>query len=62
MSVTIKGMNLKDVLYLFKDAVARAAITDVNTKMTVTQDDIDEVCITTEQAETVTSTETEGDV
>ncbi len=57
MSITIKGMNLKEVLYLFKDAVARSAIADISTKMTVTQKDIDEICMITETTEGM-----EGDV
>ena len=61
MGVTIKGMQIQDTLYLFEDAVARATTADLNTKIAVTQDDIDEVYVTTEQAEVVTSTETEGD-
>lgn len=61
MDVTIKGMQIKDILYLFKDAVARTTMAELNTKISITQVDIDEVCVTTEQAETVTSMGTEGD-
>lgn len=61
MGVTIKGMQIQDTLYLFEDAVARATAADLNTKIAITQDDIDEVCVTTEQAEVVTSIGTEGD-
>lgn len=61
MDVTIKGMQIQDTLYLFKDAAARAAMADLNTKIAITQDDIDEVCVTTEQTEVVTSIGTEGD-
>lgn len=61
MDVIIKGMQIQDTLYLFKDAAARAAMADLNTKIAITQDDIDEVCVTTEQAEVVTSIGTEGD-
>lgn len=61
MDVTIKGMQIQGTLYLFKDAAARATTADLNTKIAITQDDIDEVCVTTEQAEVVTSIGTEGD-
>ena len=47
MDVTIKGMQIQGTLYLFKDAVARATTADLNTKIAITQDDIDEVCVTT---------------
>lgn len=33
MNVTIRGMQLKGVLYLFKDAVARTFIANMSTKM-----------------------------
>lgn len=62
MDATIKGMQIQGTLYLFKDAVARATTADLNTKIAITQDDIDEVCVTTEQAEVVTSTGTEDGV
>ena len=58
----IKGMQIKNITYLFKDAVARMTATELNTKISITQDDIDEVCVTTEQAEMATSMGTEDDI
>lgn len=62
MDVTIKGMQIQDTLYLFKDAAARAIIADLNTKIAITQEDIDEVCVMTKQAKMVTAMGKKGDI